>query len=300
MRAQSFALLDHVYGLGCNTLDTAHVYCGGEGERIIGRWVQARGLRQQIVIITKGAAHSQDRRRMTSFDITSDLHDSLVRLKTEYIDLYLLHRDDPDMPVEPIIEALNEHLQAGRLHAFGASNWSDQRIEAANVYARANGLEPFVASSPQFSLVESLDEPWPLCISIGGSAGVAAREWYTQTQMPVLAWSPLASGFFSGRFRRDNLHLFGEREWDEVAVRTYASEANFQRLDRTNILAAEKGLTAAQVALAYVMNQPMNMFAVIGPHSAQKFKASIEASEFQLTPQEMDWLDLQISNPEVE
>ena len=74
--AQSFALLDHVYGLGCNTLDTAHVYCGGESERIIGRWVQARGLRQQIVIITKGAAHSQDRRRMTSVDITSDLHDS--------------------------------------------------------------------------------------------------------------------------------------------------------------------------------------------------------------------------------
>ena len=298
--AQSFALLDQVYELGGNTIDTAHVYCGGDSERIIGRWVQARGLRQQIVIITKGAAHSKDRRRMTSFDITSDLHDSLARLKTEYIDLYLLHRDDPDMPVEPIIEALNEHLQAGRLHAFGASNWSHQRIEAANVYARANGLEPFVASSPQFSLVESLDEPWPLCISIGGPAGVAAREWYAQTQMPVLAWSPLASGFFSGRFRRDNLHLFGEREWDEVAVRTYASEANFQRLDRTNILAAEKGLTAAQVALAYVMNQPMNMFAVIGPHSAQKFKASIEASEFQLTPQEMDWLDLQISNPEVE
>ena len=290
--AQSFALLDQVYELGCNTIDTAHVYCGGDSERIIGRWIRACGLREEIVIITKGAAHSQDRRRMTPFDITADLHDSLARLKTDYIDLYLLHRDDPEMPVEPIIDILNEHLQAGRLHAFGASNWSHQRIEAAIAYARANGLEPFVASSPQFSLVESLDEPWPLCISIGGPAGVTAREWYAQTQMPVLAWSPLASGFFSGRFRRDNLDLFGEREWDEVAVRTYASEANFQRFDRANLLAAEKGLTAAQVALAYVMNQPMNMFTVIGPHSAQNFRASIEASEFQLTPEEMDWLDL--------
>jgi aryl-alcohol dehydrogenase-like predicted oxidoreductase len=289
---QSFALLDQVYEAGCNTIDTAHVYCGGASERIIGRWVQARGLREEVVIITKGAAHSQDRRRMTPFDITADLHDSLARLKTDSIDLYLLHRDDPEMPVEPIMDILNEHLRAGRLHAFGASNWSHQRIEAANAYACANGLEPFVASSPQFSLVESLDEPWPLCISIGGPAGVAAREWYAQTQMPVLAWSPLASGFFSGRFRRDNLHLFGEREWDEVAVRTYASEANFQRFDRANILSAEKGLTPAQVALAYVMNQPMNMFAVIGPHSAQNFRASIEASEFQLTPEEMDWLDL--------
>ena len=288
----SFALLDQVYELGCNTIDTAHVYSGGESERVIGRWMQQRGLRAKLVIITKGAAHSKDRRRMTSFDIASDLHDSLARLKTDYIDLYLLHRDDPAVPVEPIVDALNENVRAGRIHAFGASNWTHKRIEAANLYARANGLEPFVASSPQFSLANSLAEPWPLCISISGSAGSAAREWYAKTQMPLLIWSPLASGFFSGRFRRDNLHLFGEREWDEVAVRTYANEANFQRLDRASTLAAEKGLSAAQVALAYVMNHPMNLFAVVGPHSGEKFKANIEASKVQLAPEEMDWLDL--------
>lgn len=290
--ANSFVLLDQVFELDCNTIDTAHVYSQGNSERIIGRWMQERGLRDQIVIITKGAAHSEDRRRMTPFDIASDLHDSLARLKTDYIDLYLLHRDDPDVPVEPIIDALNEHLQVGRIHAFGASNWSPERIEAANIYARANGLNPFVASSPQFSLAESLDEPWPLCVSISGATGAEAREWYVQTQMPLLIWSPLASGFFSGRFRRDNLHLFGAREWDEVVVRAYASESNFQRLDRAEQLAAEKGLNAAQIAFAYVMNQPMNVFAVVGPHSSEKFKTNVEASEIQLTPKEMDWLDL--------
>jgi aryl-alcohol dehydrogenase-like predicted oxidoreductase len=294
--AQSFALLDQVYELGCNTIDTAHVYCSGNSERIIGKWLQARGLREEIVIITKGAAHSKDRRRLTPFDLTSDLHDSLARLKTDYIDLYLLHRDNTDAPVEPILDALNEHLQAGRIRAFGGSNWTHERIEAANVYARANRLEPFVASSPQFSLAESFAEPWPLCISISGSTGRAAREWYAGTQMPLLVWSPLASGFFSGRFRRDNLDQFGEREWDEVAIRTYANEANFQRFDRASMLATEKGLSAAQVALAYVMNQPMNIFAVVGPHSAEKFKANIESSEVQLTPQEMDWLDLRIDS----
>jgi aryl-alcohol dehydrogenase-like predicted oxidoreductase len=290
--AESFALLDRVYGLGCNTFDTAHVYSGGNSERIIGNWMQARGLRDEVVIITKGAAHSDDRRRLTPFDIASDLHDSLARLKTGYIDLYLLHRDDPNVPVEPVIEALNEHIQAGRMRAFGASNWSHRRIEAANAYARANGLEPFVASSPQFSLAESLDEPWPLCISISGPEGAAAREWYTRTQMPVLAWSPLASGFFSGRFRRDNLHTFGDREWDQVAIRTYASEDNFLRLERSGILAAEKGLTAAQVAIAYVANQPMNVFTVVGTHSVERFNANVAASEVRLTPQEMAWLDL--------
>ena len=290
--SNSFALLDRVYELGCNTIDTAHVYSNGDSERIIGKWIQARGLRDQIVIITKGAAHSEDRRRMTPFDIASDLSDSLARLNVDCIDLYLLHRDDPTVPIEPIIDALNEHVRAGRIRAFGASNWSHKRIEAANTYAYSNGLQAFVASSPQFSLAESLDEPWPLCISISGSAGSVARKWYRQTQMPLLIWSPLASGFFSGRFRRDNLHLFGEREWDEVAVRTYASETNFQRLERAEMLAAEKGLSAAQVALAYVMNQPMNIFVVVGPHSAEKFQANIEASEIELTGKELDWLDL--------
>jgi aryl-alcohol dehydrogenase-like predicted oxidoreductase len=110
--------------------------------------------------------------------------------------------------------------------------------------------------------------------------------------MPLLIWSPLASGFFSGRFRRDNLDLYGEREWDGVVVRTYASEANFQRFDRANILAAEKGLDAAQIALAFVMNHPMNIFAEVGPRRSENFRTNIEASEIRLTPQEMDWLDL--------
>jgi aryl-alcohol dehydrogenase-like predicted oxidoreductase len=298
--ADSFALLDDVYALGCSTIDTAHVYGEGDSERIIGRWLQARGLRDQIVLITKGAAQSEDRRRITPFDIAADLHDSLARLKTDYIDLYLLHRDDTNVPVESIIDTLNEHLQSGRIHAFGASNWSHERIEEANAYARARGLRPFVASSPQFSLAEPLNEPWPLCLSISGPAGRAAREWYTQTQMPLLIWSPLASGFFSGRFRRDNLHQVWEREWDQVVVRTYANEANFQRFDRADILAAAKGLDAAQVALAFVMNHPMNIFVEVGPRRSENFRTNIEASEIRLTPQEMDWLDLKTDNLLVE
>ncbi len=294
--AESFAVLDQVYEAGGNTLDTAHVYSGGNSERIIGRWLSARGLREKIVIITKGSAHSEDRRRMTPFDLTADLQDSLARLKTDYIDLYLLHRDDPDIPFEAIINTLNEHQQAGRIHAFGASNWSHQRIEAANAYAKANGLKSFVASSPQYSLAESHAEPWPLCLSISGTEGSEARNWYAKTQMPLLVWSPLASGFFSGKFRRDNLNEFGEREWDEVVIRTYAKEENFQRLDRATSLASEKRVTPAHVALAFIMNQPMNMYSVVGSHSPAKFNANIEAANIKLSPQEIDWLDLKNDN----
>src|SRR3712207_5854018 len=119
---RSFALLDAIFDLGCTAFDTAHVYGTGDNERTVGRWVRERGIRDQVVIIGKGAHHNADRRRVTPFDITSDIYDSLARFKFDYIDLYILHRDDPSQPVGPIVETLNEHLRAGRIHAIGGSN----------------------------------------------------------------------------------------------------------------------------------------------------------------------------------
>lgn len=290
-KAEGFALLDEVFALGGNTLDTAHRYGYGDSERAVGQWIRERGVRDEVVIIGKGAHHNDDRKRVTPFDITSDLYDSLARFQLDSIDLYLLHRDDPSVPVGPIIEVLNEHQRAGRITAFGASNWDHQRIQEANDYALANGLTPFVASSPHFSLGEQRQSPWPDCISISGSAGEEARAWYNQEQMAVLTWSSLAGGFFSGRYRPDNLDQFTS-ELELVCIEAYATEANFERLERAGRLAAEKGLTTAQVALAYVMNQPMNIFAVVGPQTGARFKQNMEACLVRLTTEEMDWLNL--------
>ena len=288
----TFALLDEILSLGGTTFDTAHVYGQGEVERTIGQWINQRGVRDHVVIIGKGAHHNVDRQRVTPFDITADLHDSLARLKSDYIDLYLLHRDDPNVPVGPIVETLNEHVHAGRISAFGASNWSHQRIAAANDYAAAHGLVPFVASSPQLSLAEQRAEPWPGCVTISGAAGQAARAWYAEQQMPLLTWSSLASGFFTGRFRRDNLDSF-ENYFDRLCVMSYASEDNFQRLDRTWQLAEEREVTAPQIALAYVLSQALNIFALVGCNSGLEFKANIEATTIRLTETELAWLDLQ-------
>ena len=205
---KSFGLLDAVFSLGCNTFDAAHVYSGGGCERMLGRWIEERGLRERVVILTKGAHHNADRRRVTPFDITSDLHDSLARLKVSTIDLYMLHRDDPSVPVGPIVEVLNEHKAAGLIDAFGGSNWSHERVQAANAYAEARGLTPFVASSPQFSLADMVQAPWEECVSIGGAGGEPARAWYRQAGMALFTWSSLAGGFFSGRFSRGNLDTF--------------------------------------------------------------------------------------------
>lgn len=285
-----FALLDGIYALGCNAFDTAHVYGNGDGERTLGRWIRERGVRDRVVIITKGAHHNQDRRRVTPFDITADLHDSLARFQVDSIDLYLLHRDDPGAPVGPIVEILNEHHAAGRIHAFGGSNWSHERIAAANEYAASHGLTPFAVSSPQFSLAEMVVEPWAECISISGPAAAAARAYYERTQIPLFTWSSLAGGFFSGRFRRDNLDQFTSG-LDAVCVKSYCYEANFGRLERAEQLARQRGLSLPQIALAYSQSHPLNLFSLVGCRTPEEFAENITALETRLTPQEVRWLE---------
>jgi|SRR5579859_287214 len=288
---KALALLDGVYALGGNTFDTGHVYRGGDSERTLGRWIDERGLRDKVVIISKGAHPNADReRRVTPFDITSDLHDSLARLRTEFIDVYLLHRDDPSQPVGPLVEILNEHQRAGRIGAFGGSNWSPERIAQANAYAAAHGLQPFVISSPNFSLAVQREAPWAGCLSISGAGGAEARAWYARAQMPLLTWSSLAGGFFSGRFQRGNLATMTVGN-DSTTARAYGDEANFQRLDRAQALGRQKGLTAAQIALAYILNQPFNLFALVGCQAAAEYAENAAAVDLALTPAEVAWLE---------
>jgi aryl-alcohol dehydrogenase-like predicted oxidoreductase len=161
-----FALLDGVFAQGCTAFDTARVY--GDKDEFLGKWIAARGNRDQVVILAKGAHHSGLRKRVTDHDIGADLHDTLAAMRTDYVDLYLLHRDDPDYPVGPIVEALNRYRKEGKIKAFGGSNWSAARIAEANEYARVHNLVPFAASSPNYSLAEQKQEPWAGCVRISG------------------------------------------------------------------------------------------------------------------------------------
>ncbi len=286
----TFALLDAVFEAGCTAFDLAHVYGGGDVERTFGRWVRERGLRDAIVVITKGAHHNQDRRRVTPFDITADLHDSLARLQMDKIDLYLLHRDDPGVSVGPIVEILHEHKSAGLIGAFGGSNWGHTRVRDANAYAAAHGLTPFAASSPQFSLAAMVAPPWEGCVSISGPDGREAREWYAQTGLALFTWSSLAGGFLSGRYRPDNLDSLTEGR-DQLVKRSYVSRTNFERLERAQRLAAARGLTLPQVALAYSQNHPLNLFSLVGCRSLAEFADNAVALETPLTAEEIIWLE---------
>ena len=283
-----FELFDSILALGCNTFDTGRIYAGGENERIVGRWVNSRGIRDKVVIIGKGAHPNKEKaKRVTPEDIDADIKTSLETFEFNDIDIYLLHRDDPDFPVGPIIEVLNEHLRAGRIHAFGGSNWSHERLQAANDYAAAHNLVPFVCSSPNFSLAEQQQAPWPGCISISNDA--AAKTWYQANQMPVFSWSSLAGGFFSGRFRRDNLNTFTDY-FDTLCASTYGIEHNFQRLDRVEQLGSETGKSIAQIAMAYIMSQPLNMHALVGCNSAAEFQQNMDALDLVLPTEKLAWL----------
>lgn len=273
--------LDAFLAIGGNTVDTAYVYCGGQSEEVLGRYMEERGNRDQLVILTKGAHHDRQGSRVNPEAIDRDLFESLERLRTERIELYALHRDDPSVPVGPIIEALNAHIEAGRIGAIGGSNWTWQRLQEANEYAATHGLVGFTFSSPNLSLAKANEPFWPGCVS----ADADTLAWHEEHQLPLLSWSSLARGFFTGRYSpevRDDADL----------VRVFYSDANWERLRRAEQLAKEKGVTTIQIALAYVLNQPFPTCALIGARNPEELRSCEEGARIKLSPEETAWLDL--------
>ena len=277
-------LLDEYMRLGGNIFDTAQNYGAGKSEKALGIWLsKGNKRRSDLLILTKGGhPDEQGLPRVNAEAITDDLLGSLERLQTDYIDLYLLHRDDPAVPVERIIEVLNEHIEQGLIKAIGASNWSYQRIQEANHYAKDNGLVGFSCSSPNLSLAKPIEPMWPGCVS----ADMNTCNWHTKTQLPLLAWSAQASGFFSGRFspeKKDHCDM----------VRVYYSDTNWERYRRAKQLASQKGCQAIHIALAYVLCQPFPTGGIIGAQTIDELRSSFVATQIELTQDEMHWLSLE-------
>ncbi|MHC4741596.1 MAG: aldo/keto reductase [Planctomycetota bacterium] len=293
----TFSLLDSITQMGCYAFDTAHAYGDGASEKVVGEWMEARGNRSEIIVIDKGAHPIGGKSRVNPECIKQDFAESLSRLKTDYIDLYLLHRDDPAVAVGPLVEVLNDLKDEGKITLFGASNWNHKRLEEANEYAEKNGLSTFSVASSQYSLAVQYDYPYPGTLSIKSPSDDSERQWYEQTRFPLLPWSSLARGFFSGKFTRDNLGDFTDVQ-SLISIRCYAGEDNFLRLDRARQLSDKKGVTVPQIALAYVFQQGLNCFAITGASSANEFRDNVEALEISLTKEELSWLDLKSDYPD--
>jgi len=273
--------LDAYVELGGNTIDTAHVYAGGKSEVAIGQWLKSRGRRDDIVIFTKGAHHDAAGPRVHPQAIADDLARSLERLGIDQIDLYGLHRDDPSVAVGPIMEALHTHVVSGRVRAIGVSNWTHQRLEEANRYAKAHGLTEFTFNSPNLSLAKAQEPYWANCVS----ADADTCAWHAAHQFPLLSWSSQARGFFTGRYSPEDRS-------DADTVRVFYNDANWERLRRAEQMAQERGVTAIQIALAYVLNQPFPTAALIGPQNGAELRSCFDATALALSAEELRWLDL--------
>jgi predicted dehydrogenase/aryl-alcohol dehydrogenase-like predicted oxidoreductase len=276
----AFALFDDYFERGGNCFDCAWIYGGGACERVLGHWVRTRGLRGQVVLLDKGAH--------TPFcdpaSITRQLTESLTRLGTDRVDIYLMHRDNPAVPVGEFVDVLNEHKKAGRIGVFGGSNWTLARVDEANAYARKKKLAGFSIVSNQFSLARMVEPVWGGCLS---ASDAESRAWFEKTQTTLMPWSSQARGFFlPGRANPEDRS-------DPELVKCWYAPDNFQRLQRANELAAKRGVSAINVALAYVLAQPFPTFPLIGPRSLAETRTSLAALSLKLSPKEIRWLNLE-------
>src|SRR5688572_2203501 len=273
-------MFDDFFARGGNAFATAHIYGSGAYENLLGRWVKNRGVRDDVVIIGKGA-HTPN---CNPTALTKQVHESLARLDVAGVDVYMLHRDNPDVPVGEFVDVLNEHVRAGRMKVFGGSNWTLARVDEANAYAKANGLQGFGVVSNNFSLARMVEPPWAGCVS---ASDPDSRAWFARTGIPLLAWSSQARGFFIPE------RAHPDKRDDAELVRCWYSDDNFQRLARVNELARKRNVLPINIALAYVLNQPFPTFALIGPRQLSETRTSLQGLEIELSPQELAWLNLE-------
>lgn len=267
----SFRALDKYVELGGNTFDTAHIY--GLNSNILGAWLKARRNHHKLVFLNKGN-HPLGQPRHSYEWTKADLQEVHYRLGIDHTDLYVFHRDDPSVPVEEIVDWMNQLIKEGFFTAYGGSNWQIERIEAANAYAEKSGKQGFSVNNPNLTLAHNVKPLWPGCVTIDE----AGRDWHTKSQLPLFSWSSTARGYFA------------DVNDDEVLA-AYDCEISRGRKERAKLLGAEKGLSATQVALAWVLSQPFPAFALCGLRKISDAEENCAVSEIVLTPEELKYLE---------
>ncbi|MCX7852389.1 MAG: aldo/keto reductase [Caldilineales bacterium] len=282
----AFAVMDAFFHRGGNFLDTADVYSrwvegnpGGVSEQIIGRWMKARRNRRQVVLATKVRGRMWDGPNgegLSRHHIMRAVEDSLRRLDTDVIDLYQIHADDPSTPMEETLRALDDLVRQGKVLYIGCSNIVAWRLMKALGISERLGLARYVSLQPHYNLVHRLEfesELKPLCESEG---------------LGVIPYSPLAAGFLTGKYRPDAPPLPSARLG---GVKRYFNEHGWRVLAAVERVAAERGARPAQVALAWLLSQPVITAPIIGVNNVAQLHELLPAATMRLTAEEMAILD---------
>lgn len=280
-RDTSFAVLDAYRSAGGNFIDTADSYSawvegnqGGESETIIGEWVRARGVRDQVVIATKVSQHPEYQ-GLGAANIKAAADASLRRLGTDHIDLYYTHFDQPEVPVEEIIGALDELVRAGKVRYIGASNISAERLKESLEFSERSGLARYVALQPHYNLVSRDTYEGPL-------QDVAAREG-----LSAVPYFALASGFLTGKYRA-GVTVDSARAG---SVAKYLDSERGQRvLAALDEVASAHDTAVATVALAWLAAQPTVAAPIASARTVDQLPALVDVAELRLTTGELDLL----------
>jgi aryl-alcohol dehydrogenase-like predicted oxidoreductase len=292
-RELSMQLMDRYLEAGGNVIDTAELYArwvpGGEhqSEKVIGEWLRDRGVRDQVILSTKGAhpkLETMDVPRMSKADIQADLEGSLRRLGVERVDLYWLHRDAPGYPVEDILQSLEAFRQAGKIRYAGFSNWTQRRAEQARQAAQRLGVQGFVASQNLWSLAKVdrskadptwayIDEPFV--------------RWHLEHGLAAFPYLTQASGYFR---RMDQSTLDQVPAGDRVRA-LFDHQENRERFERVRRLQQKHGLTVGQIVLGYLTGQPFPVFPLVGPKTLADLQDCLRSVETNLSNEDIGYLE---------
>jgi aryl-alcohol dehydrogenase-like predicted oxidoreductase len=278
----SIKIIHRALDAGINFIDTADVYSRGESEEIVGKALAGR--RDDVVLATKVHGTMGDDPNQFGNSrrwIIREVEDSLRRLKTDYIDLYQIHRPEPGTDIEETLGALSDLVHQGKVRYLGSSTFPASQIVEAQWAARERGLERFVCEQPPYSLLARAVEAdvLPTCLRHG---------------MGVIPWSPLAGGWLSGKWRKGADAPQSTRAERMPARYDLSDPANQRKLDAADALgklADEAGMTLIQMALAFVINHPAVTAAIIGPRTMEQLESQLGAEEVVLDAALLDRID---------
>ena len=266
--------------LGFNFFDTADVYSLGESERVVGAALRELARRDEVVIATKvrlAMGKDSNAQGLSRKHIMASIDASLQRLQTDHVDLYQIHRYDPETPIEETIEALHDVVKAGKARYVGASSMYAWQFMKMLGVARARGLTQFVSMQPQYNLIyrEEEREMLPLCLAEG---------------IGVIPWSPLARGFLAGGRPAPGQGETERARTDELSNRMYYRDADFAIVEAVTEIARAREVPNMQVALAWVLRHPAVTSPIIGATKPHHLDDAVAALSVKLSDDEVERL----------
>jgi aryl-alcohol dehydrogenase-like predicted oxidoreductase len=277
---EAFRILDHYVETGGNFIDTANVYNDGRSEQIIGDWMSQRGLRDRIVLSTK--VHGRRSPQINDagnhrWHIVREVENSLRRLKTERIDIYHIHRPDPDTPIDQTLRALDDLVHQGKVLYLGSSVFAAWQLAEAHFIAQQLGTARFDVEQPQLNIIDRRieSEVLPFC-----------RKY----EIATITWAPLARGRLAGTYTRGGRKI-PEGSWYKAQNKSDFPASQWPLMEAVDRLADAHGITSSQFSIAWCLQVPGVTSPIIGPRSIAQLKDNLAAMAVTLSAEELKAVD---------